>query len=526
MSCIFIKAKTLRFMDKINTAIISIFWLLAFAMPCSAQDSARGSLGINDTIDLGERGSPVSTARQYRPPRRSSSASGSASAHEGIASEPRARVDSEDNAASPARGQSDSEYPGEDGAESRIPAPSNRRADSSFFDEIYIRDAVFYGLPYSEIPDEELTSYQSKKLVSILKNRLVAYKIALSKIENRLEGLGESPSDSESAAKSAAGAKKMPVVVNGKTVDAIHGILEAKSKTGEATAFFAEIKNRYFIVTNLHVMRSASEVNFSTYNGVEIKMPKVGYYSRGKDVFMMPINSLPEGCIALPIEEDVSASVSVGDDIVICGNSLGGGTFLHSNGKVVSVGPSQIEHSCNTQPGHSGSPIYSAKSKKVIGVLSHVMRFSTTDGKVVIGKSPKMTLKVRSRYFGYRFDNIKDWTQIKTDKLIEMSKDMEDFINKYEQIQMAIEENKYQNRYDYPEIQKIIVSFLNKKKGSNTAFNAARIELLESLKNLISHEMSAMKSRKLDEIFTDAVQCLDNFEKLKNDCDVQIRLLK
>ena len=469
---VFIKAETFRFMRKIKTAILSLSLIFAMSLPCAAQ----------------EEGGALSEAA------------------------PNAARGSEPEEAEP-RGSDSSGAPD--------------RPDSSFFDEIYIRGAVFYGLPYSNIPDDELTAYQRKKLISILRNRLSAYKTAASKIGERLEDLGdEALSAEKSAALPAGGSKKMPVEAGGKTVDAIHGILEAKSKDGKATAFFAEIKNRYFIVTNLHVVRSKSEVVFSTYNGVEIKMPKVGYYARGKDVFMLPVSSLPEGCVALPIEGDVSANVSVGDELVICGNSLGGGTFLHSKGKVVSVGPSQIEHSCNTQPGHSGSPIYSAKSKKIIGVLSHVIEFRTTDGKVVLGKNPKMTVQTRIRFFGYRFDNIRDWNPIKTDKLIELSREMDDFINKHDQIKTIIEENKYLPRYDYPEIQKIIVSFNNKKKGSTTAFNAAKIDLLESLKNLISHETSAMKSRKLDEIFPDAAQYLDSFEKLKNDCDVQIRLLK
>ncbi|MBO7522082.1 MAG: trypsin-like peptidase domain-containing protein, partial [Opitutales bacterium] len=332
---------------------------------------------------------------------------------------------------------------------SRASASASREPENyderDYFDANYVRNSVFYDLPYAEIPIEDLTKYQREKIISILKRRLLAYKYAMSRIEDRLEELGDDSAASSKADSSAPSkrAHEMPVEVNGKIVDAVNGILVAKSKDSTATAFFAEIKGRYFIITNMHVMEAEGDVSFYTYNGQEIKMPKMGFFSKGKDVFILPVNSIPEGCIALPTEENVSSSLKIGDDLVICGNSMGGGTLVHSMGKVVAVGPVNIEHNCNVQHGHSGSPIYCKNSKKVVGVLSHSIHFATTNGEMTaVGNTVKAKIKMKVRFFGYRFDNIRDWTPIKTDKFIELSKEMQGFINRYKHIRLAIQDNK------------------------------------------------------------------------------------
>ncbi|MBO7521405.1 MAG: hypothetical protein J6T16_04105, partial [Opitutales bacterium] len=69
-------------------------------------------------------------------------------------------------------------------------------------------------------------------------------------------------------------------------------------------------------------------------------------------------------------------------------------------------------------------------------------------------------------------------------------------------------------------------SYFNKSKGSLVALNAANIELMESLKKLLSHEISSLKAKKLDEIFVDAAVLLDEFEKLRQECDTRVRILK
>ncbi|MBR4598363.1 MAG: trypsin-like peptidase domain-containing protein [Opitutales bacterium] len=438
--------------------------------------------------------------------------------------------------AAPDNSEAAPQSPSAPGSSAAAPAPEQparkNKADYAdeerdYFDANYIRKAAFYDLPYAEIEFDSLSDAQKEKLASVLKRRISVYRAALAKLEDRLESVaGTSGSGGSPFAPKTSGSAAMPVEVGGKTVDAVNGILVARAKDSTATAFFAEIKGRYFIVTNMHVMQSEGEMTFFTYNGIEIKMPKIGFFSKGKDVFIMPVGSIPEGCIALPIEENVSANVEVGDDLLICGNSMGGGTFLHSKGKVVAVGPVNIEHNCNVQQGHSGSPIYSKRTGKIIGVLSHYIVFMTTDGKVSVGSNVKANYQKKIRYFGYRFDNVKDWTQMRTDKFMELSKEMGNFKKKYENIRILVEENSIYDNYDYPEIRKIVAKYNRAQRGSTVALNTAKLELYESLKNLISHEISSMKSKKLDEYFVDVPLLIDAFEKLRTDCEVNARLLK
>ncbi len=392
-----------------------------------------------------------------------------------------------------------------------------------FFDANYIRKAPFYDLPFANVEPSELSNYERDKLVAALKRRLSIYKYAVRKIETKIEDVSGENVSSSSRSSVAEKSVRMPVEVEGKEYDAVNGILVAKSKKSVATAFFAKIKGRNFIVTNMHVMQGDSDVNFRTYNGVEIKMPKVGFYSKGKDIFILPISTLPDGCIALPIEEDVSQNVAVGDKLITCGNSMGGGSFLHRVGEVVAVGPEIVEHNCNIQQGHSGSPIYSRKLKKVVGVLSHFMKYTYQEQDKKLGKNPNENLKIAKRDFGYRIDNIKEWSQIKTEKLIEASRDLEAYNEKFVNLARAIRQNLYTSASNYRDLNKIIVNFRSKNKGSSVAYKEAKFELLKDIKNLITHELASIKNKKLDEIFEDATLLIDALEELQTECDSMIR---
>ena len=412
----------------------------------------------------------------------------------------------------------------------RSPHKNSDYADEDskdYFDAGYIRKAAFYDLPFLDVDPAELSEYEKDKLISSLKRRLSVYNAAIKKIESKIEEVGgEKYLNRSPSSKTAASSNKdvkMPVEINGKEYDAINAILVANSKNSAATAFIANIKNRNFIVTNMHVMQSESEVNFRTMSGVEIKMPRTGFFSKGKDVFILPINSIPEGCIALPIEEDVSKNLAVYDKVVICGNSMGGGTLLHTMGEVVSVGPDIVEHNCNVQNGHSGSPIYSRKTKNIVGVLSHSIEFSYLEKGEKLGKNPSENKKLGSRDFGYRIDNIKDWTQIKTDKLIELSTSLKEFKQKYTCLANAIHQNSYSRSSNYRDLNKIITSFRSKNKGSSVAYKEAKIEFLKDIKNLIAYEIISMKNKKLDDVFPSATYLMDAFEELQNDCAALIK---
>ncbi|MBO5781692.1 MAG: trypsin-like peptidase domain-containing protein [Opitutales bacterium] len=436
-----------------------------------------------------------------------------------------------DSAGETAGGESPSSK--DEGSAEASPRKPRRTSDyaeedsKDYFDAGYIRKAAFYDLPFLDIEPSELSEYEKDKLISSLKRRLSVYNAAIKRIELKIEEVG---GEKYSSKERSNGAKpspnkdvRMPVEINGKEYDAINAILVATSKDSSATAFFANIKNRNFIVTNMHVMQSESEVNFRTFNGVEIKMPKTGFFSKGKDVFILPVSSIPEGCIALPIEEDISKNLSVFDKLVICGNSMGGGTLVHIMGEVVAVGPDIVEHNCNAQKGHSGSPIYSRKTKNIVGVLSHSIEFSYFEKGKKLGKNPEENRMLGSRDFGYRIDNIKDWTQIKTDKLIELSTNLKDFKQKYTCLANAIHQNSYSRSSNYRDLNKIITLFRSKNKGSSVAYKEAKIEFLKDVKNLIGYEIISMKNKKLDDVFPSATYLLDAFEQLQNDCGALIK---
>ena len=152
---------------------------LFLASPCGAA-GADSSSGGYTSIDGDEPGSGRSSARRPREPGRAAeSESGAAS---GIS----------DGGAASGNYESGEAEPPSASAPSRRPE-SYVEAERDYFDSNYIRNCVFYDLPYADIPVDDLTKYQREKIISILKRRLLAYKYAMSKITGRLEELGVCP---------------------------------------------------------------------------------------------------------------------------------------------------------------------------------------------------------------------------------------------------------------------------------------------------------------------------------------------
>lgn len=407
-----------------------------------------------------------------------------------------------------------------------------------------IFEQAFADLPYSDIPDGDLTDAQRGEIAEILRARYGEYLRASEAIAERLEALagervsagggakgGEKSEPKKSSSKSlktggskgksapSGGATPMPVdLPGGGSDDASKAVLSVACKgfdgMSAGTAFIARMRGNLFVVTNLHVVRDAEEISMRTINGQDLSLPKTMYIAKNQDAVLLPIKELPEGTLALDMLEDVPGSVSVGDRIVACGNSQGKGSFLRSAGEVVAIGPSIIEMNCAIFKGNSGSPIYHANTRKAIGVVSHLSMGASNPFDAATRRRSNSPIKNSMRYFGQRIDSTKHWEKVNMADFMAQCRDIRMFEEKIGVIE-AYESKKalVMGGYAYDDFYKIVRPFSAIKNYSNAYKTEAR-NCFEALSNLMKHEAASVRARKFSPAFdSDVNRLLGFFEK-------------
>lgn len=404
---------------------------------------------------------------------------------------------------------------------------------------------IVENLKNSDKHPDELTVRDLRKLESELEDILYALDSLIKKTENKLEELSEfsgskivqkykgrnSSNNKETSTASTKNAstetgkknpqKLMPVFVDGKEYDVVDGSLEVVIKDlGGASAFFATYKGKPFIFTNLHVVSNDNDLIFKTVSGVEVKNLSKGFWAKGKDVYILPINNLPENSIPLPFCENINDEVHVGDSVMVCGNGEARGVFAKTHGKVVAIGPSIIEIDCPVYPGNSGSPIYHEKSGKIIGVASHLtVRKRGTLESAINSTSTSSNKQKAIRFFAQRVDTVQDWESLPLDEIRRQIKDLETFTAKADIINIYLKKGHLViSKTPYPDFEKIVAPLIqNKKVISSAKRNALVREYLSSTIKLISHEIAMLKAKRVSAAFESYEKSLiEEFTRLKS----------
>jgi hypothetical protein len=127
------------------------------------------------------------------------------------------------------------------------------------------------------------------------------------------------------------------------------------------------------------------------------------------DIMRMALATAPATPLELLTEFD--SNVKIGDEIVVLGNSGGGGVVTKLEGKLVGLGPDRIEVSAEFIPGNSGSPIIHIPTGKVIGIATYLTRrYEEFSGNAQT--SGRATGPLVVRRFGYRLDSVSRWEPV------------------------------------------------------------------------------------------------------------------
>jgi hypothetical protein len=201
------------------------------------------------------------------------------------------------------------------------------------------------------------------------------------------------------------------------------------TKTEVGTGFLAKIKGKFFIVTNLHVIRGCSDqdsIEIRNISGDRLTVGNV-YAGHGHDLAIMQVTPPNVDTYAYEFLDDIN-SITKGDGILIVGNPLGEGTILEAKGALRGFGPQIIEYDAATFSGNSGSPVIHIPTQKVIGVHTYVSTLGLDNifSKDAISK-PNSPLSGTARRFGTRFDSIKKWEPLVWAEWVRQDKQMDVF---------------------------------------------------------------------------------------------------
>lgn len=167
---------------------------------------------------------------------------------------------------------------------------------------------------------------------------------------------------------------------------------------GRGTGFLCEYLGKKVVLSNAHVFCGNRTAKLQTvYDGpVE---PASVWICKDRDIMFYELKE--PGKFTFLKAHDWKKSVDSNDDIIVMGNSAGGGVVTSLRGKVNGVGPKKIEVDADFISGNSGSPIISYKlGAKVLGIATYATLEPEIDW------VQKDTRFAEVRRFGLRFDDL------------------------------------------------------------------------------------------------------------------------
>lgn len=192
------------------------------------------------------------------------------------------------------------------------------------------------------------------------------------------------------------------------SVDELNSVLAVSGSEAQGTAFVTVYEEKPYIVTNQHVLSGQS--NLKIQNGEKRDFRGTRFVAAtDADIAFIELPEVPPGIFPLALATDVERIAKKGDEVLVPGNSEGGGVITVTPGKVVAVGPKRIEVDAPVFPGNSGGPIYHVKSGKVVGVLTEAEIVSDNHFTAASMRDSASQIKREIRYFGHRVDTVGGW---------------------------------------------------------------------------------------------------------------------
>jgi S1-C subfamily serine protease len=135
------------------------------------------------------------------------------------------------------------------------------------------------------------------------------------------------------------------------------------SGSAAATGFVARDGGRTWLYTNAHVVRNRPLVRATMLDGTTLALG-AREYAVGRDLARFAVSVRP----ALELRGGLPG---VGERVTVLGNSDGRGVITEINGRILGVGPAEIEVDAAFTAGNSGSPVIDGRGR-VVAVASYL----------------------------------------------------------------------------------------------------------------------------------------------------------
>ena len=198
------------------------------------------------------------------------------------------------------------------------------------------------------------------------------------------------------------------------------------SNQSGGSGFIGEMRNKTFLITNIHVLGLAGDASIQTLDGTNLELPAYAYLSAERDVAIVPLQWEGE---VLPVSDSLGEdNLKMGTRITVMGNSDGARVATRLKGTIEGIGPDELQVSAKFVPGNSGSPVVHDTSGKVVAIASYMRDLSAKT------KWTEDTELADIRRFGYRLDGEVKWERVQLADLYEQAEAFNHFKDRTEVI--------------------------------------------------------------------------------------------
>jgi len=172
-----------------------------------------------------------------------------------------------------------------------------------------------------------------------------------------------------------------------------------KTDKGEGSAFLVRMGSTSYIVTNYHVLKGSKTAEFSnTGDSLTLESSSIVDVATDRDLVRI--------VVAKDAELVPSEAPSLNQKVDVYGNPGGERVITQETGKLLGIGPVNIEVSAKFILGNSGGPIIQSDTGDVVGVATYLRRHAEME-KWITNK----TRFEEARRFGVRLDDSIQWSR-------------------------------------------------------------------------------------------------------------------
>ena len=180
-----------------------------------------------------------------------------------------------------------------------------------------------------------------------------------------------------------------------------------ESGDGRGSGFIAEMDGKTYLISNQHNFLGATKIRLRAMHGGTLE-PVAFEYCETRDLVRFKLKA--EDIENLGVLQLAEENPKISQPITVYGNSAGGGVATELKGRVMGVGPRDIEVDADIVSGNSGSPILDTAGR-VLGVATYITfarEFSKEDARKEIFKGTRFN---KARRYGVRIPD-GGWVEI------------------------------------------------------------------------------------------------------------------